>query len=319
LLKTKFPIPFPELESWLLRGGRWEGNLVQQTRDGREIVVAFRKVLRENDGSQRTILEIGRDITAQLQAEEALRRAERFAAMGRVAGIIAHEINNPLEAVTNAMYLLRDHPSLDDDARQWSRLAEQELERIAHITKQTLSFYRESQHAAPVAISDVLDSVLELQSRQLQLAGIKLEKDYRCNGVVEGSANEFRQVFLNLIGNAIQAMPSGGTLRVRQSRSTDRHLQAKGILISICDTGTGIRPEDAKRIFEPFFSTKATKGTGLGLWISRGIIQKYDGNIRFRTVRSPRGNVTCFIVFIPEAHVTDRRKSQSYVELNAAS
>jgi signal transduction histidine kinase len=238
--------------------------------------------------------------------------------MGRVAGIIAHEINNPLEAVTNAMYLLRDHPSLDEEAQRWARLADQELERIAHITKQTLSFYRESQHAAPVSISDVLDNVLELQSRQCQLAGITLERDYKCNGVVEGSANELRQVFLNLIGNAIQAMPNGGTLRVRETRSTDWELRRKGIRVSICDTGIGIRPEDAKRIFEPFFSTKSVKGTGLGLWISRGIIQKYDGNIQFRTVRLGSGYVTCFSVFIPEAHVNESRTAP-YIELNAAS
>jgi signal transduction histidine kinase len=220
--------------------------------------------------------------------------------MGRLAGIIAHEINNPLEAISNAFYLLRDHPSLDEEARYYSKLAEQELARVAHITKQTLSFYRESQQPIAVALSEVLDNVLELQTRRLQLSGISLEKQFKTPGVVVGYPGELKQVFLNVIGNAVQAMPSGGRLRVRLLESWDRNGSAKrGVRVSVYDTGTGIRPEHAKRIFEPFFSTKEAKGTGLGLWISRGIVQKYEGTIRFRSLRLGERNATCFSVFLP--------------------
>jgi PAS domain S-box-containing protein len=244
------------------------------------------------------------DITERKQAEDALVKSERLAAMGRLAGIIAHEINNPLEAISNAFYLLRDHASLDEEARYYARLASEEVSRIAHITKQTLSFYRESHQSVPVSLPEILDNVLELQARRLQLNGINVDKRYDSNGIVQGFPVELKQVFLNIIGNAIQAMPEGGRLRLHLRESNDRGSGRHGMLICVLDTGSGIRREDAKRIFEPFFSTKETKGTGLGLWISRGIIQKYDGYIRFRSMRLAKGNVTCFSVFIPAAGMT---------------
>ncbi|MGZ4789374.1 MAG: ATP-binding protein [Terriglobales bacterium] len=239
------------------------------------------------------------DITERKQAEDALIKSERLAAMGRLAGIIAHEINNPLEAISNAFYLLRDHPSLDEEAQYYARLASEEVARMGHITKQTLSFYRESQQSVAVSLPEILDTVLELQSRRLQLNGISVDKRYKTAGMVQGYPVELKQVFLNLIGNAVQAMPNGGRLRVHLSEASDRFTGRTGIRVSVNDTGIGIRPEHAKRIFEPFFSTKDAKGTGLGLWISRGIIQKYEGSIRFRSMRLGQRSVTCFSVFIP--------------------
>jgi PAS domain S-box-containing protein len=300
LLQTVYPKPEGEIEAELRKSGRWEGNLTQYTRDKREIVVASRQALKlEGDDPGAALLEINRDITAQLQAQEALRRTERLAAMGRVAGIIAHEINNPLEAINNAFYLLRDHKSLDEDARYLARMAEEELLRVAHITRQTLSFYRESQKAVTVSIAAILDDVLDLQSRRLRLNSITLDKCYRSTGSIIGFPAELKQVFLNLVGNAIQAMPEGGKLRVRVRDSHARNHQRSGVRVSICDTGSGIKAADAKRIFEPFFTTKETKGTGLGLWISKGIVQKYDGAIRFRSLKIQGHSTTCFSVFLP--------------------
>jgi two-component system, NtrC family, sensor kinase len=302
ILRTKLPGPAEEIESVIVNEGRWEGNLVQFTKDGREVVVASRQVLQLNgEGACHAILEISRDITAQLQAEDALRKAEKLAAMGRVAGIIAHEINNPLDAIMNAFYLLRNHSSLDEDARKYTTIAEEELARVVHITRQSLSFYRESKEAVRVLITEILNDILSLQSRLLQRNGIVLEKDYRSDGPVLGFPGEFKQVFLNLIGNAIQAMPEGGRLRVRVSEGLEQGRQRHGIRVLICDTGSGIRPEDAKQLFEPFFTTKSTKGTGLGLWISKGIVQKYEGVIRFRSMRLLQGNITAFSVFIPKS------------------
>ncbi len=294
-------------ESWqneLLMHGKWEGDLIHYARDGHEVVVSSRQAVKtETNGTASTILEINRDITSKLLTEEALRKAERLAAMGRVAGIIAHEINNPLEAIINAFYLLRDHPSLDQEARNYANLGEQELLRVAHIVRQTLGFYRESQHPTSVSVTEVLDSVLELQSRYLQLNRIQVEKLYGTDPSVFGFPVELKQVFLNLIGNAVQAMPEGGRLRIRIHEHTDPRTRVRGIAVSLCDTGSGISRDVAKRLFEPFFSTKAAKGTGLGLWISKGIVQKHEGAIHFRSFRTPSGCATCFRVFLPE-HVS---------------
>jgi len=296
VLQTVFPVPKEEIEAELDQHKTWQGNLVQRTRDGAEVVVACRKTMNQEANA---VLEVSRDITAQLQAEDALRETEKLAAMGRVAGIIAHEINNPLAAITNTLYLVRNHPSLDDTARHFADVAEQELQRVSHITRLTLSFYRESKQPIAVNVTDLLNDVLELQDRVLSSSRIRVERDYKLSPMVQGFPVELRQVFLNLVGNAIQAMPGGGHLRVYVREATDWHRQRRGMAISIVDTGVGIRPEDLKRLFQPFFSTKSTKGTGLGLWISKGIVQKYDGNLTCRSYRSQRGSVTCFRVFLP--------------------
>jgi PAS domain S-box-containing protein len=298
VLRTRFPVGSSDVEAGLGQTGTWHGNLTQYTRSGDEIVVASRQALKAGGNA---ILEMNRDITAQLKAEDALRKTERLAAMGRVAGIIAHEINNPLEAITNTFYLLRDHPSFDDEARHYAQLGEQELHRVSHIVRQTLGFYRESKQPERISISDLLDDILELQSRRMEFNNVTLDKQYRSRGIIQGFPVELKQVFLNLIANAVQAMPQGGKLRLRVFESARRENRRGAVKISICDTGTGIHQDHAKQLFEPFFTTKSTKGTGLGLWISKGIIQKYGGTIRFRSSSVGGQNVTCFQVCLPDA------------------
>jgi len=287
------------------------------------------------DGKQKWIRAIGRtaydksgvpirfdgvtqDITTQLQAEEALRRSEKLAAMGRMAGIVAHEINNPLGSITNLFYLLRDHPSLDEEARNYARMAEAELLRVIHITKQTLGFYRESADIIPVSIAAVLDDVLDFQSHQIEANRITVERRYRSDGIVHGFPGELKQVFLNLVCNAIEAMPEGGCLCLHVGESSGVYQQHGGVRISISDSGSGIRPEDANKLFEPFFSTKSTKGTGLGLWISKGIVQKYEGTISFRSARMRGGNITCFSVFIPASLHSRKTQSGMLAELGSS-
>jgi signal transduction histidine kinase len=316
VLQTTFPSSPDEVISALNSAGRWAGNLRQVTRDGREITVSTRKVLNHDSaGRPLAVLEIGRDITGQLQTEEALRKSERLAAMGRMAGIIAHEINNPLEAITNAFFLLRDHPTLDEQARHYAQIADQELARVARITSKTLGFYKEPQQTVTVSIVSVLDEVLDLQERTLQLSHVTVEKEYQTEAEVSAFPAELKQVFLNLISNAIQAMAKGGRLRIRVRDCKAKQTRRPGICVSLVDTGSGVRPEHAKRLFEPFFSTKSEKGTGLGLWISNGIVTKYEGKIHFRSLRLSGGHITCFSVFLPasgsEGHNGQRTENKT--------
>jgi PAS domain S-box-containing protein len=303
LLATRFPISQDEIAAALVSRGRWEGNLTHRTKDGREVVVASRQALKQNSAF---VLEINRDITSELLAEQALRRNDRLAAMGKVAGIVAHEINNPLEAITNAFYLLQKHPSLNEEARYYAQLAEQELARVSHITKQTLSFYREHQRPIQVSVSELLDDVLVLQSRLLEANQISLERRYATKGELQGFPAELKQVFMNLISNAIHAMPNGGRLRIGVSCAHERNEKYSDVRVCITDNGTGIRAEDAKHLFEPFFSTKSTKGTGLGLWISRGIVQKHDGKLRFRSIFQSSRTATCFEMILPTNQLEEK-------------
>jgi PAS domain S-box-containing protein len=296
VLETSFPTEGEQVELGLSSQGRWNGNLYQRTKEGYEVIVASRQVFKMESAS---ILEINRDITAQIRAEEALRTTEKLAAMGRVAGIIAHEINNPLESITNAFYLLQGHPSLDEEARYYAQMGSEELLRVCHITRPTLGFYRESDAPVDVSIRELLDDVLELQNRRLQLNNITLDKRFFSHGIVRGFPVELRQVFFNLTGNAIQAMPDGGKLRITVAERWNDKIKRAELALSISDTGSGILPEHAQHLFEPFFTTKSSKGTGLGLWISKGIVQKYDGRIQFRSITFRGGNVTCFRVILP--------------------
>jgi signal transduction histidine kinase len=274
----------------------WQGEVLQQTRTGQTLVVSVRKVL-SHDG--KAIVATHRDITAQHHAEEALRQSEKFAVMGRVASIIAHEVNNPLEAIMNCLYLLRCHPSLDSEATAYASLAESELQRASHIARRTLSFFRESSQPVDVSVTDLLDSIIDLKERSIVSGNIVVERRYFSTGVVRAFPGELRQVFLNLIDNAIGASPKGGVLRLRTCDVSDRKSRRKGVAISVVDTGRGIRPEDAGRLFQPFFTTKGASGTGLGLWISRGIVQKYEGQLKFRSLHCSARTMTCFRVFLP--------------------
>ena len=242
-----------------------------------------------------------RDVTEQKRLEQVLRAVEKQAAMGRVAAGIAHEINNPLETVTNVFYLLRDHPSLDADARELARVANEEMERVRHIARQTLAFCRDSESPVTVSLRLILDDVLEAFRRQIQANRVTVERMTFTDGLVVAFPVELRQIFINLIANALQAMPEGGTLRVslRHGSQWTAGSARTGIRVSITDTGVGIPTKHRHKIFEPFFTTKAEKGTGLGLWVSRGIIQKLDGTLRFRCTKWRGHTLTSFAVFVP--------------------
>lgn len=251
------------------------------------------------------------DVSRRKLAEDAVVKSEKLIAMGRLAGTIAHEINNPLEAAMNIIYLLRKNNSFDSQTQLFLKTLQDELSRISRITRQSLGFYRESSKLVEVSLAAILDEVLELLKRKAQDSGVTTDRRYSTQGSLLSFPGEMRQIFLNLIGNSIEAMPRGGRLRVHlyASRNWNYSDSSHGFRVNVCDTGSGISRETAKKIFEPFFTTKEDKGTGLGLWVTRGIIHKHEGSIRFRSLRIAGKAVTCFSVFLPfpTTRVNDRQ------------
>jgi PAS domain S-box-containing protein len=252
--------------------------------------------IRDNTGRIVGISKIARDITERKLAEAALFESERMAAIGRLAASIAHEVNNPLEAILNLTYLLARHPSLDDEARRYTELLLNEVVRVGEITRRTLSFYRDTSDPVEIDILSLLDSALKLHQPLMQQKSIALETKFIRPAYVWGRSGELRQVFTNLIGNAIDALPQGGHIRVTVNRGPNGH----GASVTIADNGPGIPAELHGKIFEAFFSTKRSKGTGLGLWISQGIVRKYGGHIRLRSWTAPAQKTgTVFRVYMP--------------------
>ncbi len=256
--------------------------------------------MREADESISGIMVLGVDITERRRMETALMQSEKLAAVGRLSASIAHEINNPLEAVTNLLYLIGQSPDLSDSVRDFTRMAQQELARVSQIATQTLRFYRQSTAQSGARIHDLLDSVLKLYQGRLTSAGVEVERDYRTPQPLLCFEGELRQVFTNLIGNALDATRNGGKIMLRSSTSTDWSTGCKGVRITVADSGHGMSRDVARRIFEPFFSTKGMTGTGLGLWVSLEIIQKHNGKIKVRSNTSAARHGTVFTIFIPQ-------------------
>jgi PAS domain S-box-containing protein len=239
---------------------------------------------------------ITRDISAQKQSEEAVRRSEKLATAGRLAASIAHEINNPLEAVINLLYLAR-HDSAN--AQQYLTMAEAEVGRIARLAQQTLGFVRDTSSPGWMDPAVIMDEILQLYSRNLEGRKIRVRRRYRNSNQISGYSGELRQLLANLLVNAVDAMADGGTLQVRVASGKQWSNGREGIRITVADNGSGIPRENLRRIFEPFYTTKKDTGTGLGLWVSRGIVQKHGGSIRVRSRCEGQATGTVFTVFMP--------------------
>jgi len=239
------------------------------------------------------------ETTERRRAENALRKSEKLAAAGRLAASIAHEINNPLEAITNLVFLIRKG-RLDVDSERYAELAQHELARVAEITQQMLRFYRQSTLAASSNVCELLDSVLMLHQGRVASLHVEVVRRYGEDARLFCFAGEVRQLFANLIGNALDAMtPGGGRLLLRVRRV---HADGKpGLRVTVADTGSGIPADVRRHIFEPFFTTKEATGTGLGLWVSAEIVAKHHGTIHVRSrARGKKGNSgTVFTVFFP--------------------
>jgi two-component system CheB/CheR fusion protein len=274
----------------------------RRTKDGRILYVSLTiSPVRDVQGKVVGASTIARDITQTKMAEEALRNSERLAVAGRMAATIAHEINNPLETVTNVLYLLSRNATLDEGSRKYLKIADEELRRIAQITRSTLGLYRERDTTpGAVNVSEMIDNLLMFYQRQVESLGVKVEKRFDAVGRIVGVSGELRQVIANLIANAIDALTiAGSELRLHVYDSVDwRNLSKRGIRLVVADDGPGINTETQANLFRPFYTTKGQKGTGLGLWVSQGIVTKHGGSIRLRS-RTGTGHGTCFSVFLP--------------------
>jgi PAS domain S-box-containing protein len=256
--------------------------------------------VRNPDGTIERWLGSATDIHDQKLAEEALRRTEKLAATGRLAASIAHEINNPLEAVTNALYLALMDTSLRQDTRSFLKIAEQELARVAQVTTQTLRFHRQSVAATSVDLAEIMDSAFSLFAPRFEACHIEVHRDYTPGQLLYCRADELRQVFANFLSNALDATRQGGRVRIRIHASRDcGPADCPGIRVSIADTGHGVPVHLRRSIFEPFISTKDATGTGLGLWVSEGIVQKHKGRISLRSRTDAPHQGTVFSLFFP--------------------
>jgi PAS domain S-box-containing protein len=246
------------------------------------------------------------DVHDQKLAEDALRRSEKLATAGRLAASIAHEINNPLAGVTNALYLALLDESLGEETKGYLKTAEEELQRVSQITTQTLRFHKQSKMAARVDVCDIVDSVLALFRGRL--AGKKIEVMMECErgAFTTCFEDEIRQVVANLVSNALDATSEGRLrVRVRRTRSWTRGLWVEGVKLVVADTGQGIPAVVVEHIFEPFVTTKEATGIGLGLWVSEGIVRKHGGWIRVRSQSWGRSPGTVFEIFIPANEQVD--------------
>jgi len=235
------------------------------------------------------------DLSLQKKSQEALRQTEKLAVAGRFAASIAHEINNPLEAITNCLYLVTQ-TDLPVDARSYVDLAQKELDRVSQITVQTLRFFRGSTRQGATDMRELIDTVVTLLESRLQRARIEVVREFRTTSSVVAQGGEIRQVVANLVGNAMDAMTKGGRLILRTADGVNRTTGERGVVLTVADGGSGMDQGTLDRIFEPFFSTKGITGTGLGLWISQEIVAKHNGTMR---VRSKPDSGTVFRLFLP--------------------
>jgi signal transduction histidine kinase len=285
------------LRDVLARGGLYHAEYRIQNPDRSHTWVAARGIASYREDSSDVVGMIGtlQDITARKTQEATLRQSEKLAATGRLAATIAHEINNPLEAVTNLIYLARTDPTVPSPMQHLLETADDELARVAQIAQQTLGFYRDTTHPVEVDLTALLHGVADLFIRKLHHKKLSCRLEIEPGLSVYGLQGEIRQVFSNLLVNAIDASDSGDIL-IRARRRTVDGREAVSVLIA--DHGSGVPSAIRQRLFSPFFTTKQSVGTGLGLWVTRGMVEKHGGSIAFRTsAQAPSGTV--FRVVLP--------------------
>ena len=244
------------------------------------------------------------DVSAMRKSQDLVRKTEKLAAAARLSATVAHEINNPLEAVVNLIFIAKHDTGTPPAVVQHLTLAEQEIERIAHITRQTLGFYRESNAPERVQIGALIESVLKMYSNKLNSSGIRVQRELSDCRAVQGVAGELKQVLSNVIANAIDAAGGNGSIVIRceQVPSGDE----SRVQIVIADSGAGVAAQHVDRIFEPFYTTKKDVGTGLGLWVTREIVERHGGTINVRPASDGEGLTgAAFVLQLPCAPIDE--------------
>jgi len=252
---------------------------------------------------------------AQLQqAAEQMREVQKLAIVGRITSSIVHEINNPLEAITNLVFLLSIDEQLPPHLRPYVDRTERELKRVSEIARQTLSFCRETETPVRVHLSDLLEEVLLLYARRVGEKKITVERRYESEEPVLLFPGEMRQVYANLLANAVEATSPGGriVLRIHRARLRGPGGALEGVCVVVADSGSGIPAGIRQKLGQPFFTTKGQRGTGLGLWVSQSIVKRYGGKIKLRSSTAARRHGTTFNIFMP------LNLGPQMVELNAS-
>ncbi len=278
----------------------FESTCRQSNGEALDVLVGVTILNPENAPEDRRLAVFIADITLRKKSEEMLRRTEKLAVAGRLAAVIAHEIKNPLAAITNCLYLL-EPCELPADARNFLELALSELSRISQVTVQTLRFHRSSTHPRSTNLHELIENVLTLLSSRLSQQNVHVRKQSAPIPHLIIHDGEVRQLITNLVANSIDALPHGGRVVIRTRRVHEAHSRRPGIHLTVADNGMGMSSSTMSRLFEPFFSTKGLTGTGLGLWVCRGIIEKHGGTIRYRSRQASsrgRGCTVC-TVFLP--------------------
>ena len=252
--------------------------------------------VRDDHGTIIGAAKIARDITENKKMERALHMTEKLAAAGRLAATVAHEINNPLESVTNFIYLAKLDPALPSSVRQYLESADQELSRVAHIARQTLGFYRDNSRPTWVDVSSIVDEVFTIYRRKLENKSICFDKRIASEVRVFAVEGELKQILSNLVANAVDASPFNSRISVC-ARTITAHDGTKGVRVLVADRGEGISPEHEGKLFSPFFTTKKDVGTGLGLWITKKLIEKAGGSIRLRSRTGDRSGTVFALTF----------------------
>jgi PAS domain S-box-containing protein len=250
---------------------------------------------------------IVRDISSRKQMERLLIQSEKLAATGRMAATIAHEINNPMESLINLIYLARKSSSDRSKVEAYLLTAEQEIERVSHIARQTLGFYRGTSAPVEVHLHELVEDVLGVYHSRLSSSGILVDSKFEDHRPVKVNRGELVQVFSNIIANAIDAMPRGGRLEIELRKTVNQ--EQEGIQAIIRDGGTGIKKEYLQKIFEPFFTTKGDLGTGIGLWVARQLIEKHGGQIALTSSTDMGNSGTTVFIHIPFRQMTMSQKA----------
>ncbi len=255
----------------------------------------------DKEGKPERLIAVSRDVTELKCAQRAVIRAEKLAATGRLAATIAHEINNPLEAVTNFIYLAKTSEGVPEEVCRHLEIADQELARVAQIAQQTLGFYRDNAKQKWLSVSEVIRDVMMIFQRKLDHKRLKVEVSAGAELKLYAKQGELKQALSNLIANSIDASKEGGKLSLRAHRTKNwtRGME-DGVRITLADSGSGMPPEVQRRLFVPFFTTKSDAGTGIGLWVTKTLIEKQGGYMRFRSRQGHKaGTVISFFLPCP--------------------